>query len=193
MPDWRKAGHRNANPSGGEDLRSLLQLAICLAFITLMTPPGMARADPFFDDLTGNWRGSGFVRIAANAQEENIRCRISNALHPNGHELIILGSCVIGGFFLPVDGSVVARGKSAYSATIFRTLARLTTSNFLGRRRGSSLALTFKGRDAVTKQSIRANMTIRKRGNGRFEVSLQRTDPETKKLFNVGTIRFRGK
>lgn len=154
---------------------------------------GAARADAFFDGLTGSWRGSGFIRVAANSPEENIRCRINNALHPNGRELVILGNCVIGGFFLPVDGSVVARGKAAYSATIFRTLARLTTSDFVGRLKGSRLALSFRGKDSVTRQDIQATLVIRKRGNGQFDVSMQRTDPQTQALFDVGTIRFSGK
>lgn len=174
-------------------MRIFLHLTFCLALIALILPAGRARADPFFDDLTGNWNGNGFIRASAGAQEENIRCRITNALHPNGNELMVAGNCVIGGFFLPVDGSVVSRGKSAYTATIFRELARLTSSGFVGRLRGSSLQLSFQGRDTVTKQDIRATMTIQKRGNGHFDVSLSATDPATNKLYDIGTIRFRGK
>lgn len=173
-------------------LQAIFGLALVLA--SVLSTAGAARSeDLFFSGLTGTWRGNGFIRIAANANEENIRCRISNTLHPNGRELIIFGNCVIGSFVLPVDGSVVARGKSAYSATIFRTLARLTTDGFTGRVRGSRLHLSFAGTDAVSRQKIRATMTIRKRGKGAFDVSLKRTDPESRKLFDVGTIRFRGK
>lgn len=162
------------------------------ALALFLLPLGAAQAeDSFFDGLTGNWRGSGFVRITARAPEENIRCRLTSALHPGGQQLILFGSCAIGGFMLPVDGSIISKGKSTYSATIFRTLARLTTSSFPGKRRGSKLSFSFKGRDSVTRQEISATMTIRKRGSG-FDISMSRTDPELNVLFDVGTISFRG-
>jgi hypothetical protein len=173
-------------------LRYLLKCVFGLAVAAVLMPIDRANAaDPFFDDLTGNWRGNGFVRVAANSPEENIRCRINNVLRPNGNELAVVGNCIIGGFFLPVDGSVVARGRSAYSADIFRTLARLSTNDFVGRRRGSQLSLSFKGKDSLTREDISATMLIRKRGDGSFDVLMRRTDPTTRSMFDVGTIRFK--
>jgi len=167
--------------------------SIVLAFLLLMLPVQAARADdPFFDGLAGSWNGSGFVRLVANAQEENIRCRLSTVANPNGKELGVVGNCVMASFMLPVTGSIIALGGSKYTSTVFASLANLTTSNFSGRARGSALQLNFRGKDAQSGQTINSTLTIRKRGKGRFDVSIKRTDPQSGALFDVGVIAFKG-
>ena len=171
----------------------MLARLILLALLAPAMPAAATAADPFFDGLAGTWQGTGFVRIASTAREENIRCRITNTLNPQGHELTVRGNCAIGGFFLPVDGALTARGGASYSSTIFKTLARLTASDFTGRRSGSTLSMTFRGRGMMTNQEINANLVIRKRGAGAFDISLSGTDTATKKPYDIGTIRFRGR
>ena len=164
-----------------------------LAFAFLMLAMQPARAeDPFFEGLAGNWNGSGFVRLTANAQEENIRCRLSTISKPNGKELGVLGNCALSSFMLPVTGSIIATGGTKYTSTVFGNLAQLSTSNFSGRRSGSSLHLKFRGKDMQTGQIIDSSLTIRKRGKGRFDVTIKRTDPGSGALFNVGVISFKG-
>lgn len=160
--------------------------------LLLLVSWGTAQADdPFFDGLAGNWRGAGFIKLAANAQEENIRCRLSTTNNPNGKELFVIGSCALAGFVLPINGSIVADGNATYSSTVFRTLVRLTTNSFSGRRRGASLYLHFEGRDAGTRQVIKARLVIQKHGKRGFAISVSNTDPQTGTFFKVGTIDFR--
>lgn len=166
-------------------------IATSLAFVLLSIGSAHA-ADPFFDGLAGSWQGKGFVRMAANSPEEAIRCKISTFAHPGGNELTVGGTCVVGSFMLPVDGSIVAKGGSNYTSTMFRTLAQLTTSSFSGQRKGSRLYLRFKGRDNTTKQVISSTLTIRKHSKGRFDIAIQSTDPQTGGQFSVGVIDFRG-
>lgn len=170
--------------------------AIALLFLVSMGTLGLlpvqsAHADPFFEGLAGSWRGNGFVRLTQDSQEENVRCKITTREQPNGKELVVFGTCAMAGFVLPIDGSIIATGGTSYTSTVFRTLVRLTTSSFSGRRRGAQLTLHFQGRDAETKQTITSRLTIRKRGKG-FDVAIQRTDPTSGRLFKVGVIDFRG-
>lgn len=166
--------------------------ALVLVLALFMLPAQAANAaDPFFEGLSGNWRGKGFVRLTKGGPEESIRCRINTITHPNGKEMTIFGTCAMAGFVLPIDGSIVAQGGSKYSSTVFRTLVRLTTSSFSGRRQGSRLFLRFEGRDSATNQTISSRLTIRKLKRG-FDVAIQRTDPQSGALFNVGVIDFEG-
>ena len=171
----------------------MLIRAIFLSWALVLLPVhGANAADPFFEGLAGIWQGKGFVRMSASAQEESIRCRISTFANPNGKELTVGGTCAVGSFVLPVDGSIIAKGGSSYSSTMFRTLAQLTTSSFSGQRKGSRLYLRFKGRDNTTKQVISSTLTIRKHSKGRFDIAIQSTDPQTGGQFSVGVIDFRG-
>ncbi len=169
----------------------ILTFAVTMGTLFLMPADAARATDPFFEGLAGSWRGSGFVKLTQASPEENVRCRINTHTHPNGKELTVFGTCAMAGFVLPIDGSIIAKGGSSYSSTVFRTLVRLTTSSFSGRRRGARLYLRFEGRDAETKQTISSRLTIHKRKKG-FDVAIQRTDPTTGALFQVGVIDFRG-
>jgi hypothetical protein len=163
----------------------LCVLSICV----VAAIPVPAFADAFFNGLDGKWRGNGFIRIDAKAPEENIRCRLDTALNSHRSKLFVRGTCSIGGFMLPINGSIVAENQS-YTADLFKSLVQITTNSFSGSRRGSVLQLHYKGSDSVSRQKIEAYMTISKRSKNRFDIALKRTDPATARLFDVGTIRF---
>ncbi len=165
--------------------RHLRTLAYAAA---LSVAGGPALADGFFDGLTGWWKGEGLVRTTVKSPEENIRCQIRTDLNGKADRLNIIGNCVIGGFILPVNGYIRDGGKS-FEADLFRDLARLTSSTFRGRARGATLRLRYDGRDIDTNQKISAAMIIAKKSKA-FDVSLSRTDPETSRHFDVGTVRF---
>lgn len=166
-----------------------LALILALAFPLAGQPGRSAAADSFFEGLEGNWQGSGFIRTTNNGEEESIRCRLINAIASGGLRLRVNGNCAVAGFLLPVTGSIIAEQQSAYSATIFRNLAGVDVQGFSGKRRGSTLQLRYVGLDVTTRQKIDASMTIRKR-KGKFDISLRSVDPDTRKAFDVGTIRF---
>jgi hypothetical protein len=174
------------NQGTGQAFKVLLAAAFACVLVAAPLP---ASADAFFAGLDGEWQGRGFVRTDARAPEENIRCRLSTALNSHRDKLYVRGTCSIAGFMLPINGSIVANG-SGYTADLFKSLVQVTTNTFSGRRRGANLQLHYKGADTVTRQQIEATMTISKRSAKRFDIALQRTDPATARLFDVGTIQF---
>lgn len=174
-------------------MRFLVVGVVALA-VALFVPFGAAgsnahASDKFFEGLEGSWQGRGLVRTSSKSPQENIRCRLINALAGGGERLRVSGNCLVAGFMLPVTGFIIAEQKSAYSATIFRNLAGIRVSAFSGKRRGSTLKLRYVGVDIASKQKIDASVTIAKRKNN-FDISLRTVDPETRKSFNIGTIKF---
>ena len=157
-------------------------------FVALLAFAEFARADTFFEGLDGDYQGKGFVKMDPRAPEENIRCRLNLGLSRLRDRLYVRGNCSIAGFLLPINGSIVA-SNSVYSANLFNNLVQVTTNSFSGRRRGSNLVLVYDGNDIVTRQAIRAAMTIRKRRDG-FDVELSRTGSNTDRFYDVGTIKF---
>ncbi len=172
--------------------RNAIAVSLALGLFT-STAPAALSADPFLSDMVGNFQGKGFVRKNAASNEENIRCRLSNAVANGGSHLRVTGTCAVAGLVLPVTGSIIQEGGNKYSATIFRNLAGFTTDLFSGNRSGSNLKLKFSGINQMTKEAISATMVLAKRSASAFDISLTGTDPESKKPFSVGTIRFSSK
>lgn len=158
-----------------------------LALFTWAATPAVA-ADNFLGSLAGNWQGKGFVRASVDAPEENIRCRLATSLSGT-NRLSVNGTCQIAGFMLPVVGNISNDDGVVYSSTIFRALPGYNITGFSGRLRGSNLALQYTGTDLKTRKAIKAFLTISYRGK-KFDISMRSTDPDTKKVFDVGTIRF---
>lgn len=158
-----------------------------LLIVSVAASPVMA--DAFFRGLDGNWQGKGFVRTDVKSPEESIRCRLSNAIAATGDRLLVRGNCSVAGLLLPVVGSIRA-ARSVFSTDLFTKLAGITTESFSGKRSGVALRLRYIGRNLATKEDIRATMTIAKNGKKGFDISIQRSDPTTGKVFDIGTIRF---
>jgi hypothetical protein len=157
-------------------------------FAAAMALGADARADAFFEGLDGDYQGKGFVKMDPKAPEENIRCRLNLGLSRLRDRLYVRGNCSIAGFLLPVNGSIIAN-NSNYSANLFNNLVQVTANSFSGRRRGSDLRLIYDGNDVVTREAIKAAMTIRKRRDG-FDIQLSRTGSNTDRFYDVGTIKF---
>jgi hypothetical protein len=171
--------------------KTIIRAALAAGIAAMLSGASPAFADSYLDGLTGSWQGSGFVRVSASAPEENIRCRLNATLVGNTGRLNVLGTCSVAGYVLPVNGYIRANAK-AYEADLFQNLAWLTTSAFTGQAKGALLQLRYQGRDSDTNEQISAAMTIAKKAKA-FDISLSRTDPQTKKNFDVGTIRFKAR
>lgn len=147
-----------------------------------------ANADVFLDRLAGTWSGKGVVRTTEKSPDEAIRCRLRTAADSGGVRLSVQGTCSVAGLTLPVTGAITSDGKN-YASTVFQNLARLSSTEFNGKLQGSQLKMDFSGRDLQTNQDIRAFLTISTGKNG-FVVSLSRSDPDSGRLFEAGSIRF---
>lgn len=167
--------------------RQMWRSTVAAGFVA-MALAGGAHADAFFEGLDGDFQGQGFVKIDPKAPEENIRCRLNLGLSRLRDRLYVRGNCSIAGFLLPINGSIVS-SNSIYSANLFNNLVQVTTNSFSGRRRGSNLRLMYDGNDVITKEAIKAAMTIRKRRDG-FDIRLSRTGSNTDRFYDVGTIKF---
>lgn len=162
--------------------------AIAMIAMTAATPAYASKA--MFDGLSGKWRGKGLVKASEKGKQENIRCRMTNK--PEGADKLDLsGTCAVGGFAFSLSGFIQQNGgKNSYTASMFRSLANLKQSNFSGKRNGKTLNLSFKAYDKISKTDITASIRVALKSANAFDVSVTRTDPESGKRFNVGTIKF---
>lgn len=156
------------------------------AALTVSNP---AAGETFLNGLEGSWSGSGLIKTTEKGNQENIRCRLVNSIVGSGESLRVSGNCAVSGFVFPVVGSIIADSASSYRSTIFNNVSWVQVDQFAGRARGSRLTLVYKGRDRTTKKPVNASVIIAKRG-GKFDISLRTTDADTKRAFNMGTIKF---
>ncbi|MCF6321360.1 MAG: hypothetical protein L3J32_06280 [Rhizobiaceae bacterium] len=174
-------------------MKTLWALPVSLALVAgLIIPTNIFAAEHhFFDDLTGNWRGKGFVISSVGAKEEAVRCRLLNRKDKKIAKLFLTGNCSVGGVLIPMNGWLKQTGTSKkYSASLFKSLAFLRVDKFTGGLRGKRLKLNFVGRDKVSKEDIAIYVTIAGKNENRFDILLSGTDQKTKKPFKIGTIVF---
>ena len=143
-----------------------------------------------FENLSGKWRGKGLVKASAKGKNESIRCKMNNKINEE-NRIKLSGNCAVSGFVFSLNGFIQQDGnKNAYTASMFRSLANLKQSNFSGKRSGSRLNFSFKARDRVSRQDVIATILLNSKNEKAFDVKISRTDPETGKVFDVGTIAF---
>ena len=170
---------------------ALVFLAGTFLLSSLLSAPGASASSKIFDNISGSWRGKGFVTTSSEASEESIRCRMKNQHDVGTRKVSLSGNCAVAGFVFSLRGFIQQEGtKNAYQASMFRSLANLKQSTFSGKRSGNNINFTFKARDRISKQNVSARIVLVTKGGNRFDVQLSRTDPKTKKLFKVGTIKF---
>lgn len=165
-----------------------------LAMLVGYTAPvfvGQPEASPaLFENLSGKWRGKGLVKASAKGKPESIRCKMSNKIKENGR-INLSGNCAVSGFVFSLNGFIQQNGsKNSYTASMFRSLANLKQSNFSGKRSGSRINFSFKARDRVSKQDVVATIKLNSKSAKAFDVQISRSDPDTGKVFSVGTISF---
>ena len=73
---------------------------------------------------------------------------------------------------------------------MFKSLANLKQENFSGKRNGNRINFTFSAFDRVTKTDIAASIRLNSKSDKAFDVQVRRTDPDSGKVFDVGTISF---
>lgn len=181
--------------------RTIIKFAIALSltFMAQITLPtafsSEAKAENMkIASLAGSWRGRGTVKTSLKGKKEGIRCRLTNRNSKDAAKITILGNCSVGNFLLPVNGWIKREGKgNSYKASLFNSLARMSSNFFTGKIRGRKLGLNYKGVDNKTKERVHASITIVHKNASSFELQIKRADPDSKKQFNVGTIKFKKK
>lgn len=139
--------------------------------------------------MSGKFRGKGLVRGSAKGKKEAIRCRMNNKV-TSATKITLSGNCSVTGFVFSLRGFIEQTGGNSYKANLFRSLANLKQNNFSGRRSGSRINFKFNARDAISKNNVKASIVLNSSNSNSFTVQISRTDPETKKVFNVGSIKF---
>ncbi|MEM7288829.1 MAG: hypothetical protein AAF412_00440 [Pseudomonadota bacterium] len=143
-----------------------------------------------FENLSGKWRGKGLVKASAKGKPVSIRCKMSNNVKDNAR-INLSGNCAVSGFIFSLKGFIQQNGgKNSYTASMFRSLANLKQSNFSGKRSGTRINFSFKARDRVTRQDVVATIRLNAKNANAFDVKISRSDPDTGKIFEVGTIAF---
>lgn len=167
--------------------------ATVLSTATVLAPMAVSQsqASPaIFENMSGKWRGKGLVKASAKGKKESIRCKMSNKLTDPGR-IKLSGNCAVSGFVFSLNGFIQQNGgKNSYTASMFRSLANLKQSNFSGKRSGSRINFSFNARDRLSKQDVKATIRLNSKSAKAFDVQISRTDPESGKVFNVGTITF---
>lgn len=170
-----------------------LAVAATLSFATVFTPVSVIapEASPaIFENMSGAWRGKGLVKASAKGKKESIRCKMKNKIAEAGR-IKLSGNCAVSGFVFSLKGFIQQNGgKNSYTASMFRSLANLKQSNFSGKRSGSRINFSFTARDRISKQNVVATIKLNSKSDKAFDVQISRTDPESGKVFNVGTIKF---
>ena len=168
-------------------------VAVALSLSTLIAPTGISHleASPaIFENLSGKWRGKGLVKSSSKGKKESIRCKMNNSVS-DSKRIRLKGNCAVSGFVFSLNGFIKQNGsKNSYTASMFKSLANIKQSNFSGKRSGNRINFNFKGRDRISKQAISATVKLNAKSSKAFDVQISRTDPETGKVFNVGTINF---
>ena len=168
-----------------------IPVLVLLAGIFLFPTSSYAAKKHFLDNLSGSWKGKGFVVTSIGAKEEAIRCRLRNRTDTKNAKLAITGSCGIGGVLIPMNGWIQQnKNSSRYLASLFKSLTFLRIDSFTGSLSGKRLRLRFKGKDKINKETISVAIVIVSRGKNRFDIQLSSTDIKTKRQFKVGTVKF---
>lgn len=165
----------------------ILSVAILASPVTVFS----AKASPtIFENMSGKWRGKGLVKSSPKGKQESIRCRMSNK-RESEVRIDLSGNCAVSGFVFSLGGFIEQNGtRNSYTASMFRSLANLKQSNFSGKRSGNRINFSFKARDRISKQDVVATIQVNSKSEKAFDVKISRTDPESGKIFSVGTINF---
>lgn len=174
-------------------LKKMAIIAFLGATAVVLTPlTSPAHASPqLFENLTGKWRGKGMVKGSEKGKKESIRCRMTNEPSATPGRLDLSGNCAVSGFVFSLNGYIQQNGsKNSYTASMFKSLANLKQDNFSGRRNGNRINFKFSAYDRVSKSDIIATIRLNSKSSTAFVVQVSRTDPDSGKVFDVGTIEF---
>lgn len=172
--------------------RTLIVLASSTLIAASPVLSESARAASMFELLSGTWRGSGFVMGSADGDEESIRCKMRNKNDVDKRKLVLSGNCSVNSFIFSLRGWIKQNGtKNQYNASMFQSIASLKTETFSGKQSGNKLNFTFIGHDRLSNEGISAKIQVVSKNPNQFDIRLSRTDPKTKKVFKVGTIKFK--
>jgi len=125
---------------------------------TAATPAGAA-SDAILSQLAGNWIGRGVVKQSANAEAEQVYCKIANTLVNGGAGLEQRGRCAIATNSGQIRGTIKAGSAGSYSGTLdtFNTRGPATISG-----KGASNTINFSAEfvDRKTNKPTRASIKL---------------------------------
>lgn len=163
--------------------------ALPVLFLAVLTSSAaVAGEEDFLQTLSGNWQGTGQVRLKPEAQPMNVSCTLDTKA--SGAELNMDGACRAKvllsrriGADLQAEG---ARYTGSYVGST-RGPARLS-----GRRSGSTLNLqvTWPKQEAAARV---ASMQVASLGAGRMRLTTSETHPQTGEQVVTAQIEFRRK
>lgn len=170
-------------------------LIVVFGLLTLATDPITGSqanaASNLLNSFTGNWRGSGLVKPTPEADQEAIRCRLRSNNGRKKSRLVMNGTCAVAGFIFRLNGWIEQNGTgNSYNASMFQSLVNITSESFRGRRSGNRLTFNFVAIDQASKKPINASIQVAKRNANRFDVSVSRSMPNSKRRVKLGTIKF---
>jgi hypothetical protein len=93
----------------------------CLLLATALVLPAFSASaanDAILAQLAGNWIGRGMVKQSANAEAEQVYCKIANKLVNNGSALEQRGRCAVATNSGQIKGTIQAAGGGSYSGTL---------------------------------------------------------------------------
>jgi len=136
-----------------------------------------ARADGFFDHLTGSWAGSGSIMLNTGARER-ILCRATYAASGGGMSLRLDLKCASDGFKFELhsdlssaDGSITG----VWSEGTRRVSGSVTGKGTYERVDLTAVSTTFSALLTVITRGNRQNVTIRSPGSEMQEVTFSMT------------------
>jgi hypothetical protein len=123
-----------------------------------MPMPSLAAEDAILAQLAGNWIGRGVVKQSANAETEQVYCKVANKLVNNGAALEQRGRCAIATNSGAIRGSIQAKGGS-YSGSLdtFNTKGPATIS---GKAASNTINFSAEFVDRKTNRPTRATIKL---------------------------------
>lgn len=160
--------------------------ALPIVFIAALTGTEVAADEnDFLRTLSGNWQGSGQVRLRPDAQPMNVSCTLDSKA--DGEEISMQGACRAKVVFARRIGADLQADGARYSGTYVGSVrgpARLS-----GSRDGDTLNLqvTWPAREATQRS---ARMQVASLGEGRMRLVTSEAHPTTGEQVVTARIEF---
>jgi hypothetical protein len=155
-------------------------------FLAMVTnSAAFADEEDFLQTLSGNWQGTGQVRLRPEAQPMNVSCTLDS--RSNGAEINMDGACRAKVVFSRRIGADLQADGRRYTGSYIgstRGPARLS-----GTRSGSTLNLQIRWPRKQSAARV-ASMQVASLGTGRMRLTTLETHPRTGKQVVTAQIEF---
>ena len=132
---------------------------IVAAMLALVPVPSFAAGDAILAQLAGNWVGRGTVKQSANAEAEQVYCKIANKLVRDGAALEQRGRCAIATNSGQIKGTIEAAGSGSYSGTL-DTFNTRGPAKISGRAASNTINFSAEFVDRKTNKPTKASIRL---------------------------------